>query len=201
MKTQQIDRPPIGADGCPQLIVWAGRPGRTETPDFPKSFQATGKRRGPEFARGADRTGHRVMAVKCPYFRRGLSIQSQKSFGLFTTRRFDSPLRSVRLAGVNATSARVDTRAVRSDTITGCGSLVRAKLLEMWSEIRSVTVDAISQPLTVRRHSVNGPVSSLAILGMSIQMPRNPTAAKTKEIAMIQRIVAGLVRGAGAAFR
>jgi len=32
--------------------VWAGRPGRTETPDFPKSFQATGKRRGPEFAGG-----------------------------------------------------------------------------------------------------------------------------------------------------
>jgi len=101
------------------------------------------------------------------------------------------------LAGVNATSASVDTRAVNSDTITGCGSLVRAKLLEMWSEIRSVTVDAISQPLTVRRHAVNGPVSSLAIPGMSIQMPRNPTAAKTKEIAMIQRMVAGLCKRCG----
>jgi hypothetical protein len=63
-----------------------------------------------------------------------------------------------------------------------------------------VTVEATAQPLAVRRHSASGPVSSLAIPGRSIQIPRNPTAARVTEIAMIQRMIAGLVRGAGAAF-
>src|SRR6516164_9147261 len=100
--------------------------------------------------------------------------------------RFFGVFGGVCFAGVNATSERVESKPVKSDTITGCGTLVGAKLPQIRSEIRSVSEETFSQPSAVCRHWVNGPVSSLAIPGRLIDRAKIPTAARAKEIAMIQ---------------
>jgi len=95
---------------------------------------------------------------------------------------------------VNAASERVESKAVKSDMMTGCGTLVGAKLPQICSEICSVSEETFSQPSAVCRHWVNGPVSTVAIPGRLIDRAKTPTAARAKEIAMIQRMVVRLER-------